>query len=158
MTSDIDRLQALYDIEAIKVLKARYFRFIDTKEWDSFRELFTDDARFDLPMDGDFASRDTFVATVMREMAITRTVHHGHMPEIEITSATTARGVWALADYVEFPSDTQRMGMKGYAHYHEEYRREGDDWKICALTLRYLRIDPLVGEPLPAELTLQRPE
>ena len=31
-----------------------------------------------------------------------RTCHHGHMPEIEITGDGTARGIWAMFDYVEW--------------------------------------------------------
>ena len=33
MTDPIDKVQRLVDIEAIKQLKARYFRFMDTKRW-----------------------------------------------------------------------------------------------------------------------------
>jgi 3-phenylpropionate/cinnamic acid dioxygenase small subunit len=33
----------LEDVEQIKELKARYFRFFDTKQWDRWRGLFTDD-------------------------------------------------------------------------------------------------------------------
>ena len=39
-----DPLQQLLDIEAIKQLKARYFRCMDTKDWDGFRDVFTVDA------------------------------------------------------------------------------------------------------------------
>ena len=31
------------DIEEIKQLKARYFRLMDTKQWDEWADLFTDD-------------------------------------------------------------------------------------------------------------------
>ena len=34
---------ALTDIESIKQLKARYCRYLDTKDWDRWRDLFTDD-------------------------------------------------------------------------------------------------------------------
>ena len=30
-----------------------------------------------------------------------KSVHHGHMPEIEILSPTTARGIWA-ADFMHY--------------------------------------------------------
>jgi 3-phenylpropionate/cinnamic acid dioxygenase small subunit len=33
----------LADIEQIRQLKARYFRFLDTKQWEAWRGLFTDD-------------------------------------------------------------------------------------------------------------------
>ena len=34
---------ALTDVESIKQLKARYCRYLDTKDWDRWRDLFTDD-------------------------------------------------------------------------------------------------------------------
>ena len=43
-------VQMLWDIEQIKQLKARYFRLLDTKDWDAFAELFTDDCEHHLPM------------------------------------------------------------------------------------------------------------
>jgi hypothetical protein len=79
-----------------------------------------------------------------------RTVHHGHMPEIELTGADTARGIWAMYDYVEWPPKTsgERVGLQGYGHYREEYVREDGRWRIQKLRLERLRIDPL-GAPLP---------
>ena len=41
----IERLQA---IEDIKQLKARYFRCMDTKDWDGFAAVFTPDATMDV--------------------------------------------------------------------------------------------------------------
>ena len=38
-------LRELRDIESIKQLKARYFRFMDTKQWDEWQWVFTEDAR-----------------------------------------------------------------------------------------------------------------
>jgi 3-phenylpropionate/cinnamic acid dioxygenase small subunit len=35
---------ALEEIEAIKRLKARYFRLMDTKQWDQWGDVFTEDA------------------------------------------------------------------------------------------------------------------
>jgi 3-phenylpropionate/cinnamic acid dioxygenase small subunit len=31
------------EIESIKQLKARYYRYLDTKDWDRWRDVFTDD-------------------------------------------------------------------------------------------------------------------
>jgi hypothetical protein len=41
----VSDIQRLIDIEAIKQLKARYFRFMDTKDWMGFGSVFTLDAR-----------------------------------------------------------------------------------------------------------------
>ena len=35
------------DVEAIKQLKARYFRTMDTKDWAAMRQVFTDDVVID---------------------------------------------------------------------------------------------------------------
>ena len=48
--SGIDPLvQRLIDIEAIKQLKARYFRAIDRKEWDELGQVFAPDAVLEVP-------------------------------------------------------------------------------------------------------------
>lgn len=139
-------LGALRDLEEIRTLKARYFRHMDERRWDEWALVFTRDARMEVPeaameVDG----RDAIVAAVSGALEGTRTVHHGHMPELELTGPDTARGVWAMEDYVEFPAgpDGTRVGLRGYGHYHEEYVREDGAWRIARLRLERLRIDPL---------------
>lgn len=39
-----DTAAVLSEIEAIKQLKARYCRYLDTKRWDDWRQLFTSSA------------------------------------------------------------------------------------------------------------------
>ena len=63
------------------------------------------------------------------------TVHHGHMPEIEITSPTTASGVWAMQDFLQMPEGSP-LGMKsmtGWGHYTETYELVGGEWLIKTL-------------------------
>lgn len=43
----IDALGRLLAIEEIRGVKARYFRCMDTKDWDGLRAVFCDDAEFD---------------------------------------------------------------------------------------------------------------
>jgi len=66
------------------------------------------------------------------------TVHHGHMPEIELTSATTATGVWAMEDMLRWPDGRE---MHGYGHYHETYEKVGGAWRIKSSKLTRLRTD-----------------
>jgi SnoaL-like protein len=89
------------------------------------------------------------VAAVSKALAGARTVHHGHMPEIEVTGPGTARGTWAMFDYVEFPprSPGERAGLQGYGHYREEYARSGSRWLISRCRLERLRTDPLGPRP-----------
>ena len=43
--------ERLVELEAIKQLKARYFRLMDTKEWLPFSQVFTDDVVVDVSHD-----------------------------------------------------------------------------------------------------------
>jgi hypothetical protein len=145
MSDPATAIQQWLDIEQIKQLKARYFRLVDAKQWDAWARVFAVDAVLEIP-EGDLAyrGRDDIVANVSTVMAELRTVHHGHMPEIEITGRDSARGVWALYDYVEWPEqDGRRVGLQGYGHYVEEYVREEGAWCIARSRLERLRVDPL---------------
>jgi len=66
------------------------------------------------------------------------TVHHGHMPEIELTSETTAKGIWAMQDLLRWPDGRE---LCGYGHYHETYVRRGGEWRIQSSKLTRLRTD-----------------
>lgn len=129
----------LVQIEEIKKLKARYFRFMDTKRWQEWGDLFTEDAilQFGPNAEDTWNGRDQIVANNSKALGDSTTIHHGHMPEIEITSETTATGIWAMHDYVLFPNQT----LRGYGHYEEEYVRENDQWKIKHLRLTRLRVE-----------------
>ena len=146
--SDADLLRELHDIEAIKRLKARYFRLMDQKRWDEWAMVFSRDAHLVVPEGAvDERGREAVVASVSGVLEGVRTAHHGHMPEIEIIGRDTARGTWAMFDYVEFPNGAagERVGLQGYGHYTEEYVREDGEWRIASLHLSRLRIDPLSG-------------
>ena len=69
------------------------------------------------------------------------TVHHGHMPEIELTSDTTARGIWAMEDKLWWTNGDHEEHLHGYGHYHEEYRKEDGRWLISYRKLTRLRQD-----------------
>jgi len=128
------------DVEAIKRLKARYFRTMDTKDWTAMREVFADDVVVDTIESGGgvITGADEFVAFLRETLADVVTVHHGHMPEIQVTSATTATGIWALQDILHWPNGRE---LHGYGHYHETYVKAGDEWRISSTRLTRLRMD-----------------
>ena len=99
----MDRTQELVEIEAIKQLKARYQRAVDTKDWDLMRSVLAPDAT-SVYSDGKyrFEGREaivTFLADGLGTPEI-QSMHHAHTPEIEITSESTAKGTWYLEDFV----------------------------------------------------------
>lgn len=137
--------EAWLEIEAIKQLKARYFRLMDTKQWLPFSQVFTDDVVIDVLHDKHVAGdaiegRAEVVDFIRKAVGKATTVHHGHMPEIDLLSPTEAKGIWAMFDYVEFKPS---RGIRGYGHYHEEYRKEDGRWHISKLKLTRLRLDSL---------------
>jgi hypothetical protein len=128
------------DVEAIKQLKGRYFRTLDTKDWAGLRQVFTDDVVVDTTASGGavVSGAEEFLPYLREVIGDVVTVHHGHTPEIELTSATTATGVWAMEDMLRWPNGQE---MHGYGHYHETYEKAGGAWSIKTLTLTRLRVD-----------------
>jgi hypothetical protein len=128
------------EIEEIKKLKSRYFRALDTKDWDAFRDVFTADFISDTTGSGGkvIYGADNFVSYIRKTLSSNSTVHHGHMPEIELTSLDTAKGIWAMEDLVRFFGCIE---LHGYGHYHEEYKKIDDQWRISYLKLTRLRMD-----------------
>ena len=142
----MDQATAQAEVEAIKQLKARYCRLLDTKQWDAWRELFTDDFVSDTSQSGGqvIAGADEFVAFVRRNLGKPSqpTVHQVHAPEIELVAATQATGVWALNDVVRLAPG---LNLNGYGHYHETYVRIDGRWRFKTSTLTRLREDVFNG-------------
>ncbi len=130
----------LEDVEAVKRLKARYFRTIDTKDWDALRQVFKDDVTVDTTASGGnvVTGAAQFVAFLREAIGDVVTVHHGHTPEIEITSPSTATGVWGMEDRLRWPDGRE---LRGYGHYHETYEKADGSWRISTLKLTRLRLD-----------------
>lgn len=142
-------VQQLSDLDELRSLKARYCRCVDLKQWNEWRGVFTEDVRFE-GLSADFAGLDEFIDIQADRLADAVSVHHCHTSELEITGPVSAKGIWAMCDYVEYPWQGERRGFVGYGFYYEEYRKEGGDWKICSLRMERLRFDPLLGPHLPA--------
>jgi hypothetical protein len=151
-------LETLLAIEEIRQLKARYFRCVDTKDWDGFASVFTDDVVLDRtygssirnPWTGEWnpplaqepqlvRGRDEVMATVRGVVANLQTVHHGHMPEIAFVDARNANGIWAMED--ELRDREGRLIVIGKGHYHEAYRMTDDGWRIASFRLTRLSLD-----------------
>jgi len=128
---------------AIGMRKARYCRYIDTKQWTEFRKLLADSPyiKFVDP-EGQtihtFASADEFVSTSALYLEGARTIHQIHNAEMERTSDNEVHAIWSMEDYLVFPltSDTRPASIHGYGHYHESWDFQDGGWRICKLELR----------------------
>ena len=131
-------MSQLDEIEAIKQLKYRYFRCLDSKRWAELAECFVPDATSSYD-EGKYSFRGRDQIIGFLEGALGRptmiTMHHGHHPEIEITSPTTATGTWYLEDQV---IDAKRnTTLRGAAFYRDEYVKRDGAWRL--LSTGYLR-------------------
>lgn len=120
-------LDDLLDVEQIKVLKARYFRCLDTKDWDGVASCFTPEATASYPQQA-CGSRDEIIAFLSTSMfAGLVSMHHGHHPEIEV-DGDTATGTWYLHDKVFVPDFD--FALEGAAIYSDRYARTDDGWRM----------------------------
>jgi len=126
-------LQQLADIEAIKVLKHRYFRAMDTADKALLDTLFAEDLTVDYRGSGyrvqisGKAEMMTFLANSFHSGAVA--MHHGNMPEITITGEDSAEGIWYLFDiFIDSERGSQTVGS---AIYKDRYRRENGRWIIA---------------------------
>jgi len=121
------------DLEAIKRLKYKYQRCLDTKEWEALRDCFTEDAKAAYSSGKfSFDGRDAILRFLEGAMGAD-SFHSSHVvsqPEIDFVDERTATGRWCLQDYV---IDTSfDMIIHGAAFYEDEYCK-GDDgaWRIA---------------------------
>ncbi|GAB7143011.1 bile acid 7-alpha dehydratase [Mycobacterium riyadhense] len=122
------------DVEAIKRVKYRYLRALDTKQWDDFANTLTEDVRGDYgPSIGEelhFTNRTDLVDYMRSALGpAILTEHRVTHPEISVTG-DTATGSWYLQDRV-IAADFDFM-LIGAAFYRDQYRRTDDGWKISA--------------------------
>jgi hypothetical protein len=131
-------MEVLLELEAIKRLKYRYMRAIDTKDWDGIRATLTPDCisaydRGKFAFEGADAIVD-FLETTLGHPGIV-SMHQIHHPEIDFVSESRAKGRWYLVDYVVnygtgHPVMPDKIELHGAAFYEDEYTKLGDEWRI----------------------------
>ena len=144
-------MSQLEELEAIKRLKYKYIRCIDSKLWDELREVFTEDADAAYNK-GEYTANGIDEVMEFLVGALTRTdvasMHNVHCPELELTSPTTAKGMWYLHDYVINPGEDNgampgRSILQGAGFYSDTYVKQGGEWKIQSTgyerTFEYIR-------------------
>ena len=164
---DLTPAEQLLALEAIKKVFAGRLRCMDTKDWDRYASFHTDDVVSDSwnspgaarpaggigtdagvtgggPVVGGAALTEAIRSTLDGDIPVT-SVHHGHTPEITLTSETTATGVWAMEDRLWFTKGSDSEYLHGYGFYHEEYRQVDGCWLISYRRLERLRVDASPG-------------
>lgn len=136
-----EELQLARDYIELCAAKARYCRFLDTKDWAAWRDLFTEDYALDISEGTGIPvihGRDEAIARVRASIGEAKTAHQVHTPEIRI-DGDEAHAIWAMQDRVVFGPG--RPSITGYGHYHERWLRRDGVWKIASLRLTRLHLD-----------------
>jgi len=150
------RIKTIEDIEIIKKLKYKYLRCLDGKLWDEMEECFAEDVKAsyfndEIKTDGKESTLQFFRMGLTEDIIA---LHHGHHPEIEITSETTARGTWGLYNFLIDKKGNRAQRVGGI--YHEEYVKEDGRWKIKSIICRQLFHEHWERQDMPsAQLTFR---
>lgn len=152
--SDLERLAA---IEEIKNLVARRVRAMDEKRWSDYEAMHADDHVSDSYADAPAVGAKANTQKLALVLEGITSVHHAVAPEIDITSKTTAAGVWAMQDKLFWKQGDEDHWLKGYGHYHERYRKDAEGWRFVYRKLTRLRVDVSPGADT-GFLSLGRPE
>jgi hypothetical protein len=144
------------EIEKIRTLKARYCRFLDTKQWEACGQLLSEDIVLEFhDTAGKLQMKVEGRDEVMRQMPAyfrhAQTVHQVKHHEIELLTHTTARAIWAEEDIVTFsdPVHSPSAVIHGFGYYHERYGKKDGEWRIEGYRLERLKLDYHPGSHAP---------
>lgn len=140
--------QTQSEIEQIRTLKARYCRFLDTKKWEAFSQLLSEEVVLEfydtlgalqLKVEGRQEVMRLVPAYLNHAQSVHQVTHH----EIELLTLTTAQGVWALEEILTFfdPADSPSAVIHGFGYYHERYEKSAGQWRITGFRLERLKLD-----------------
>jgi len=137
----------LDDIEAIKQVQGRFLRAADTRDAALIRTAIIDDFYCDTGSGGRGETRgiEAFVVRITTTPAIA--VHHALMPEIELTSPDTAKGIWAVHMFARTQDGTV---VDGFGYYNNEYVKVDGEWRVSRLILSWLHRESRPAQPVPA--------
>ena len=148
--TEAERLAA---IEAIRDLKARYWRGVDQSDAALVRSILAEDCLLDFrgcctdPTSGtDFLpqmnivmqGRDSWQAQALDGFV---TSHQGHQAEIDVTGPGSAAAIWAFTDRFFYPPGMKYNRLTGYGYYHDSYSREASGWKLQTTRITRLWVE-----------------
>jgi hypothetical protein len=136
--NEISALERLVAIEAIKTLRARYCRCLDTKDWVGLRDVLASNIRLELPSlasRGGITGIEDFLAVVQQWFGASPSLHANYLPEIEIVSPTQASAIWAQEHFIPARYRPGEHHGHGYGYSHDRYERVDGVWLIASIRL-----------------------
>jgi len=140
-----------HDADQVRLAKARYCRYLDTRQWAAFSDLFVPTP--DIRIFGEsnellvsFSTREAFVEAARDYLEGARSIHQVHNDELTRVSQCEVGAIWSMEDLILFPADASGRPARhhGYGHYHETWVRDDAGWRISKMELRrtILQITP----------------
>jgi hypothetical protein len=129
----------LVEIEAIKQVKYRYLRAVDTRDWDLLESTLAEEATSAYSSGKlSYNGRDAIVAFLRESMPEKDmlTSHKVHHPEITLTGPDTADARWGLEDVVIILS--AGLTLRGAAIYEDKMVKRNGEWRIAHTGYRRL--------------------
>jgi hypothetical protein len=131
-TRDLETRLARLEAESeIRKLKARYLNACDTKDVETIRACFTEDAVLDYAPMGVFGLDG--LIEIFTQIAVGTPIadsHQIHNGEIDILDADHAQARWSLGFATYDPRRQTFRFMSGL--YHDEYVRTAAGWRVAA--------------------------
>ena len=146
---------ALAAIEAIRQVKAKYWRGVDTRDDDLVRSILSADCELDYmgcctdPVTGVdhmpamnmvLRGRDNW-STGSLDGPAPVTVHQGHQSEIDVVSDSEATGIWYFTDRFYMPAGSPFARLTGHGRYHDRYVVEDGAWKLSATRIERYHVE-----------------
>lgn len=144
MSIDVDTLIKLHN------LKAQYFYYLDTQQWDQLESLFLPEARTTGFVFGDSETGSEFTRLLAEFSDGLQSEHRGTSPEIHQLDLRTVRARWRLADDQVWPVDSRGYGgrevkglygIRGFGSYEDEYILTDEGWRISQSHLVRSRVE-----------------
>lgn len=143
--SDLSDLERLVAIEAIKQLKSRRDRAVDMKDWKTLEALHAPDHQSFVEGFEPWRSAAEMIRNVRASLQDVVSVHQCHTPDITFESATRARGIWAMQDYLSWKQGDQDHWLRGHGFYEEVYEKRDGEWVYVWRRLTRLKVDMSEG-------------
>jgi hypothetical protein len=129
--------------DQVRQAKARYCRYLDTKQWDAFAGMFIPMPDITMYDEGGtlivaYSAREAFIDAARDYLEGARSIHQVHNDELTQLSDREIGAIWSMEDYILFPEGANGRPSRhhGYGHYHETWVLTAEGWRIAALELR----------------------
>lgn len=134
--------QLLVEIEAIKQLKAKQSRAIDVKDWATYEAVHAPEHVSDVDEGENWAGAKANTERLKKlheEMGIT-SIHLAQLPQIELLSPSTAKGVWAMECWLFWNQGEIEHHIHAFGFYHETYEKRGGEWLFTSRRLERTKL------------------